>query len=209
MKKTDNNINYLKKLKILERAKKFIRKNGWSKDVLKNLTNDGVSSSDLVYFFPNGYEDLLNLSLQEINKSLEKKVKKINIISFSLSKRIKKILMMRIEILNKDKNFYKKTFNHLLLPHNSKILKKNLYYSVDNMWYFAGDNSTDFSFYTKRFTLSLIYINALFVLFNKSYNEVELNIDKNLKRISRIPKIKDRFSFIKNNIPLFLKGFLN
>ena len=35
---------------------------------------------------------------------------------------------------------------------------KNLYKTVDNMWYLAGDNSTDFNFYTKRLTLALIYV---------------------------------------------------
>ena len=53
-------------------------------------------------------------------------------------------------------------------------MKKNLYNSVDTIWYLAGDNSTDFSYYTKRIILALIYANALFVLYNKDFNEVEL-----------------------------------
>ncbi len=38
--------------------------------------------------------------------------------------------------------------------------------------------------------------------------DVEENIDKNLKRISKIPKFKERISFIKDNAPKFLKSFL-
>ena len=48
--------------------------------------------------------------------------------------------MVRMNILNGDKLFYKKTFNHLLLPTNAIIMKQNLYKSIDNMWYLAGDN---------------------------------------------------------------------
>ena len=88
-------------------------------------------------------------------------------------------------------------------------MKKNLYNSVDNMWYLAGDNSTDFSFYTKRLTLALIYINALFIFFNKDIEQATINIDKNLKMISNIPKFKERFSFIKDSLPIFLKGIFN
>lgn len=209
MKKINNNLNHKKKLFILENAKKIVRKDGWSKNILKKLLNNNTTASDLTFFFPNGYKDLLNFALKEINQSLDVKIKKINIINFPLSKRIKKILFYRLEILNGDKIFYKKTFNHLLLPQNSKIMKKNLYYNVDNMWYQAGDNSTDFSFYTKRLTLAVIYVNALFVLFNKDIQDAYSNIDKNLKRISKIPKIKDRFSFIKDNLPIFLKGIIN
>ena len=76
------------------------------------------------------------------------------------------------------------------------------------MWYLAGDNSTDFNFYTKRLILSGTYTNALFVFFSKEMKYVEENIDKNLKRISKIPKIKERISFIKVNAPKFLKSFL-
>ena len=76
------------------------------------------------------------------------------------------------------------------------------------MWYLAGDNSTDFNFYTKRLILSGVYTTALFVFFSKEMKHVEENIDKNLKRISKIPIIKERISFIKDNAPKFLKSFL-
>ena len=209
MKETDNIKDYRKKLSILEDAKKIVVKDGWSKNLLKKLLSNKVKSSDLTYYFPNGYIDIIELSLTELNKSLKTKIKKINIINFPTSKRMKKILLVRLEILNNEKIFFKKTFNHLVLPQNTKIMKKNLYNSVDNMWYLAGDNSTDFSFYTKRLTLALIYINALFIFFNKDIEQATINIDKNLKMISNIPKFKERFSFIKDSLPIFLKGIFN
>ena len=207
MRKIENNLNYRVKLNILKNAKKIVRKDGWSNNLMKKLINSTISTSDLAFFFPNGYTDVLNFSLDELNKSLQNNVKKINIINFPISKRIKKILSLRLAILNEDKTFYKKTFNHLLLPQNSKIMKKNLYKSVDDIWYLAGDNSTDFSFYTKRLSLAIIYINALFIFYKKNIENAEANIEKNLKIISKIPKIKDRFSLIKDNLPIFLKSF--
>tara|TARA_B100000575_G_C22889295_1_gene517633 strand:- start:70 stop:699 length:630 start_codon:yes stop_codon:yes gene_type:complete len=209
MKKIDSIKDYKKKLRILEDAKKYVVKDGWSKNLLKKLLSNNVKSSDLTYYFPNGYIDLLELSLDELNKSLEKKINKTNIINFPISKRIKKILLLRLEILNEEKRYFKKTFNHLVLPQNAKIMKKNLYKSVDNMWYLAGDNSTDFSFYTKRLTLAAIYTNALFIFYNKDIEQATINIDNNLKRISNIPKFKERFSFIKDSLPIILKGIFN
>ena len=208
MKKQNNSNNKIKSI-ILQKLKKIVSDEGWSEKVLKQLLQNGVEKSDLVTFFQYDYKELLKFSLEELNKSLEKEINKINIINYSLNKRIKKILMLRINILNNDKKFYKKTFYHLLIPSNNKIMKSSLYKSVDTMWYLAGDNSTDFNFYTKRLILAVIYVNALFVLFNKNFDEVESNIDRNLKKISKIPKIKDRISFIKDNIPVFFKSFLN
>ncbi len=108
MNTTENNINYKKKLIILEDAKIYVRKNGWTKNLLKKLINSKTKSYDLGYLFPNGYSDLLSLALNEINKSLENKISKINIINFSISKRMKKILQTRLEILDADKIFYRK-----------------------------------------------------------------------------------------------------
>ena len=190
-------------------VKKIVSSDGWSSDVIKKLIEAGIKSTDLTFFFKNDYKKILEFSLKELNKINENRIKKINIINLPLNKRIKKILMMRINIINEDKEFYKKTFYHLMLPQNLKILKANLYRSVDNMWYIAGDNSTDFNFYTKRIILATIYTNALHVLFNHNFDQVEINIDKNLKKVSKIPKIKERFSFLKKNIPFFLKGFFN
>ena len=208
MKKQNNSNNKIKSI-ILQKLKKIVSDEGWSEKVLKQLLQNGVEKSDLVTFFQYDYKELLKYSLEELNKSLEKEINKINIINYSLNKRIKKILMLRFNILNNDKEFYKKTFYHLLIPSNNKIMKSSLYKSVDTMWYLAGDNSTDFNFYTKRLILAVIYVNALFVLFNKNFDEVETNIDRNLKKISKIPKIKDRISFIKDNLPIFFKSFLN
>ena len=208
MKKQNNSNNKIKSI-ILQKLKKIVSDEGWSEKVLKQLLQNGVEKSDLVTFFQYDYKELLKYSLEELNNSLEKEINKINIINYSLNKRIKKILMLRFNILNNDKEFYKKTFYHLLIPSNNKIMKSSLYKSVDTMWYLAGDNSTDFNFYTKRLILAVIYVNALFVLFNKNFDEVESNIDRNLKKISKIPKIKDRISFIKDNIPVFFKSFIN
>ena len=208
MKKKDNSTDLKKKRKILEALKKIVSTYGWSQNVNNKLININISSQELAYYFPNGYKDMLKFTLDEINHLLEKKISKINIINLSLNKRIKKILLSRLEILNQDRNFFKKTFNHLLLPQNAKILKKSLYNSVDTMWYLAGDNSTDFNFYTKRIILAGIYVNAIFIFFNKNIDEAEINIDKNLKKISKFPKIKERFSFLKDNLPIFLKSII-
>ena len=208
MKIEDNKV-YNKKLAILEQVKKIVIKKGWSEKILSELIKKEFTNSDLILCFNKEYINILNFSLDELNKVLETELNKTNIINFPIHKRIKKILMKRLDLLNRDKIFYKKTFNHLILPQNLKIMKKNLYKTVDNMWYLAGDNSTDFNFYTKRLTLALIYVNALIVLFNKDYYQAELNIDKNLKKISKIPKFKNRFAFISENLPIFLKGLFN
>ena len=75
---------------------------------------------------------------------------------------------------------------------NLKILKANLYRSVDNMWYIAGDNQQILTLYKKN-NFSYNLYNAVYVLFNHNFDQVEINIDNNLSL--KIPAIKERFSF--------------
>ena len=59
--------------------------------------------------------------------------------------------------------------------------------------------------------LNLDHLQGIQLLQKINYSlpkDVEENIDKNLKRISKVPKIKERISFIKDNAPKFLKTFL-
>ena len=197
------------KLKILESVKEYVKVNGWSLDIIDYINIKNLKKSDILSYFPDGINDILNFAYDELNNKLKNSLKKINIINLPISKRIKKILITRIELMNKDKNFYKKTFYFLALNNQKKVVKKNLYKTVDEMWYLAGDNSTDFNFYTKRLVLAGLYVNAIAVFFNKNILEAEKNIDRNLNRISKIPKIKSRLTFFKDNIPIVLKSIIN
>ena len=105
MKKQQNKINIKKKLIILEKTKTIVRNYGWSEKILNKLIKQGVSKSDLVYFFNNNYKEIINFSLENLNSILEDKINKINIINFPINKRIKLILINRMTKINKDKIF--------------------------------------------------------------------------------------------------------
>jgi len=205
MKKNKKSLIYKKRLNILKLSKNIIVKNGWNENSLKVISEKtNFSLNELNVLFPEGYKDLLIFSLDEINLQLENYFKKINLIRFPLHKRIRKILITKINLMNKSKNFYKKIFFYLLLPHNSRFLSKQLYKSVDLMWFIAGDNSTDFNYYTKRIILLGIYSRIILNFFNNSdLKKLEELIDVNLNYVSKIPKLKKRLSFFKENIPSF------
>ena len=107
---------------------------------------------------------------------------------------------------SKQKELIKKTYFHLLLPQSFKISIKSLYRTVDQIWFLAGDNSTDFNFYSKRVILASIYINFIMHFINNdNIEETFILLDKQLKRVSKIPKIKDRINVMTNIIPQIFK----
>ena len=79
---------------------------------------------------------------------------------------------------------------------------KQLYKSINLIWYISGDNSTDFNFYTKRFILFLVYSTVILnFLKNDDLIETEKLLDDNLYKVSKIPKIKEKFKIIKKKFP--------
>ena len=80
--------------------------------------------------------------------------------------RIRKILLLKLSMMHKDKSFYKKIFLNLLIPKRNILMPIQLYKSIDQIWFMAGDTSTDFNFYTKRLILGGIYTRVVLFFFN-------------------------------------------
>ena len=70
------------------------------------------------------------------------------------------------------------------------------------MWFIAGDNSSDFNYYTKRAILAKIYsATILYWIKNENLKAVSAFIDKQLKKILIIPKIKRKILHLSNLLP--------
>ena len=118
---------------------------------------------------------------------------------------------MRLKINEKDKNLVKQTFFTLMLPHHTKIATSSLYHTVDQIWYLAGDHSTNFNFYTKRAILAVLYSSTVFYWMsgNHTLEQTKKFLNNQLKKVSKIPKVTEGarsavdisrkiFSFAKN-----------
>ena len=177
--------------------------NGWNKLLFKKISlQKKIHLGELEILFPKGYEDMLELSLDNLNYKLEDIYKYYNFKKKPLHKKIKEIIITKINLINKKKNFYRRTFYYLLVPSNYKLMIKQLYKSINLIWYISGDNSTDFNFYTKRFILFLVYSTVILnFLKNDDLIETEKLLDDNLYKVSKIPKIKEKFKIVKKSFP--------
>ena len=192
--------------KFLQYAKPYIVRGGWSDEVLNKVvksTNFNIDEVNIL--FPNGYKDLIEIYLEEINKKMTIQSNKTEMIRLRTHERIKKLLIIRLNIFHKEKQLISKTFYHLLLPFNYSLSFKNLYKTVDQIWYLAGDNSTDFNFYSKRGILASIYTNVMFhFLNNKNLDDTIIFLDKQIKQVSKITKIKNKFNSAVDILPKFI-----
>ena len=209
MKKVKINHLHKNKTNILNLSKKIIEQNGWNTLLFKKISaQSDININDLTVLFPDGYIEMLKFALDQTNLELVNKCKKINLSKIPLHKRIKKILLAKFKIMEKEKKYFKRIFYFLLIPTNYKTLSTQLYKSIDLMWYIAGDNSTDFNFYTKRMILSGIYTSLIINFINNhDLNYIEEKLDIYLLKVSKIPKIKKDFQYFTNSFKSYLTFF--
>ena len=185
---------FLDRKKILQDIKTLVIKDGWNDQLFINYSKvSKFSNEEINALFPEGYKTLIDMYLEEINLKMTKNSKKINLIRLRTHERVRELVKLRLNIMLKEKILVKKTFIHLLLPFNHRIAYKNLYRTVDQIWFLAGDNSTDFNFYSKRMILATIYTSTISHFINNNDYQKTINfLEKNLKKVSLIPKLKNK-----------------
>jgi len=188
---------------VLRFAKEFVSENGLTKNCLENISKKyGLNTDETDLLFPQGNIDLIKFALEQLNNDLEVYCRQIDLIRLPIHKRIRKVLLSKISLMNKDKSFYRSIFLNLLIPKKNFSLSSQLYNSVDQLWFIAGDSSTDFNFYTKRLILSGIYSRVMLFFFNNNnQEELENILDESLKRVSKIPEIKSKLKIFKDFLP--------
>ena len=203
MKKSQNNYLLKKRQVVLRFAVEFVSENGLTKNCLENISKKyGLNTDETDLLFPQGNIDLIKFALEQLNNDLEVYCRQIDLIRLPIHKRIRKVLLSKISLMNKDKLFYRSIFLNLLIPKKNFSLSSQLYNSVDQLWFIAGDSSTDFNFYTKRLILSGIYSRVMLFFFNNNnQEELENILDESLKRVSKIPEIKSKLKIFKDFLP--------
>ena len=192
---------------ILSEAKPYVIKHGWNKKMFNEVVkNSRYDSSFVLNLFPEGFISLIQLYLNEINNQMNEESKKLNLIRLKVHERIKELCILRFKIMIKEKKLITKTFFYLLLPGNYSFCLRNLYKTVDQIWFLAGDSSTDFNFYSKRAILASIYSATILHFINNDNLEETLSLlNKQLKKVSKIPQIKQRFDDFLKLAPHFFK----
>ena len=206
----NKNLN-LAKIKILSLSKNYISENGWNDNLLDLiLKKSKLNKAEIKTIFPAGYISLLEFYLNELNKKMILESKKINLSKLKTSERIKKIILLKFKIYQKEKKIMKRTFFTLMLPQNYQTSLSSLFSTVDQIWFLAGDNSTDFNYYTKRAILAKIYSSTLLYWIKKGdLTDLSVFLDQELKKVSFFPKFKNQLKKIVNIIPASYKTYKN
>ena len=142
-------------------------------------------------YFPNGMKSFMLIIFDIVNKSLREKKAK-DFANLKVNEKIKHLTFLRFQILNEifDK---RKLFSFLINPSNLVLSSEILFRMADEIWWLAGDKSTDMNYYSKRIILMNILSNSftLYAFDNSENNDKTYKfIENQIKRVLQFGKIK-------------------
>lgn len=173
----------------------------WSEDNLKKSSEaNGFTPSYALLLFPNGLEDLTQYFHQMMNESMEASF--ANSSYNKIHERIIHLMELKFALYNPHKEAMRCLMKYNLKPQNILSAKTMLWQTCDKIWYLAGDNSTDYNYYTKRALLAAVYSSS-FVYWltdeSEDYFKTKAFINHRIQNILTLGKWKKSgLEFIRN-----------
>lgn len=171
---------------------------GWTLAALKKgVLKAGYKEGDEYRAFQGNMETVLEHYLTMIDQQMTARLEEVDLSSMRVKDRVATAVMVRLRLLEKNKEAVAKSVQYCRYPTRSSLALKGLYNTVNAIWYAAGDTATDFNFYTKRTLLAGVYSATLFYwLGDTSEDNIKTRayLSRRLDQVMKIPKLKAQIS---------------
>eukprot|EP00117_Sycon_ciliatum_P031205 scpid53740/ scgid24450/ Ubiquinone biosynthesis protein COQ9, mitochondrial len=194
---TGGNTNW--KEELLDRALRLVPQYGWSMASVEKAAEELNLSSSSVGMLENGVGDLVLHFERQCNQDLmtlitqwkaqeEDADRKVG-----MTRLIREAVRQRLSMIIPHLESWPEALAHFSQPSVTPYAFEMLLHLVDDIWYVAGDRSTDFSWYTKRAMLATVYCSTeLFMLQDTSadYSDTWQFLDRRLSDVGQIGSIQ-------------------
>jgi ubiquinone biosynthesis protein COQ9 len=135
---------------------------GWSSAALNaGARHLGLDKLDAQRIFPNGGSEAVEHFANWADRRMLAELAKRDLTSMPVRDRIAAGIRLRLEILAPHREALRRAVSHLALLQDAPLAVASTYQTVSAIWYAAGDNATDFNFYTKRGLLAGVYVSTV------------------------------------------------
>ena len=178
---------------------------GWSQKAFDAGAKDaGIPADRALNAFPGGMAELLGFYHEVEDRKMLEAMQRANVSDMRVRDRIAFAVKTRLQHNMRHREAIKSACSFLAMPHNAALALRLLYRTVDAMWYGAGDNATDFNFYTKRALLAGVYSSTvLYWLNDKSALSADSwsFLDRRIDEVMQVPKLLGKVSAITRRFP--------
>ncbi|KAM6354363.1 ubiquinone biosynthesis protein COQ9, mitochondrial isoform 1-T1 [Alca torda] len=166
--------------RILTAALEFVPEHGWTAEAIaEGAKSLGLSAAAAGMFHSDGSELILhfmsqcNTKLSELLEQEQKLVQLGEAEKKPTDQFLRDAVQARLRMLIPYIEKWPQALSILLLPHNIPSSLNLLTSMIDDIWHYAGDQSTDFNWYTRRAVLTGIYNTTELVMMQDSSPDFE------------------------------------
>jgi len=160
---------------ILEAALEYVPTHGWTREAIVKAAEKYGYPGVAHGMFPGGGADLANYFYARCNAELRQQLKAKSEEGVpKVSVFVRDAVEQRIRLTLPHRDTWPQAMAELGSPSGAKGAMNNLQKLVDDIWFYAGDRSVDFSWYTKRALLACVYKSTEFYMLQ---DESEGNVE--------------------------------
>jgi ubiquinone biosynthesis protein COQ9 len=166
---------------------------GWSMAALAQAAKSaGYDASMAERAFPGGVVEAVLHFIDLGDRRLAEDAAKDGLSGLRLAGRVRWLVRRRLEAWTEHREAVRRASVILSLPGNVARATRSTWATADLMWHLAGDEAVDFSYYTKRVSLSAVYSATLLCwMSDESEGAAEswAFLDRRLADLSHLPRI--------------------
>ncbi|MAV87887.1 MAG: COQ9 family protein [Rhodospirillaceae bacterium] len=190
---------------------KHVPFDGWSWGALRAGMRDlDKDPNDIQFIFSNGPKDAARHFGVYFDQLMSKTIDKKSIDLMPVREKIKSIIEARLELFLPFKESIRSLLSFLSLPGNKIVAFQLIFNTVDEIWSLAGDQSTDYNYYSKRTLLTGVYGSTILYWLSDNddkFPSTRTFLERRINDVMLIPKLKRSFIDKLASFDKIMKGF--
>ena len=178
---------------------------GWTRRALKaGVADAGLTPDMALRTFPGGINQLVDQLADWADRRMLVDLAAQDLAAKRIRDRITAAVKARLQVMDPHPEAARRLFAYLALPPNAPLAARLTWRTVDVMWYAAGDDASDFNYYTKRGLLAPVYTTtALCWLADTSDGHADTwaYLDRRIADVMKVPAIMSRIKAALSSLP--------
>ena len=178
---------------------------GWTEKAVEAAAFEvGVDADIAKLALKGGAMALIDAWIASIDAEMARRLPPEKLHLMKIRARITALVDTRLEIMAPDREGLRRAQAIMASPQNILRASRIGWRSADRMWRLAGDTATDFNHYTKRMTLSAVYLSTLTVFVNdnsEDFADTRAFLDRRIDNVMQFEKVKAQAKARQDMIP--------
>lgn len=179
------------KRQLLKRALVHVPFDGWTQEVLDRSAEEVLGDASYGWrLFPKGPLEVASYWSQRLDSEMLDQLSASN--EIRIRDKISLAVRTRLQLLSPYREAVPQTVKYLGFPPYAGEGTRLLYQTVNKIWYYAGDSSTDYNFYTKRALLAFVYSSTFLYWLRDESEDFENTwafLDRRIEEVLTLPHL--------------------